>query len=63
MRHFVIGSPQFEAKHWEKILPFQENLTFKSIADVNCMSQRCFVQDFIDARGEDETKILVEIRS
>lgn len=60
MRHFIIGSPQLEAKDWEKILSFQENLTFKSIADINCMSQRCFVQDFIDAGSEDETKVLVE---
>lgn len=60
MRHLVVGSSQLEAKDWEKILSFQENLTFKSIAEVNCMSQRCFVQDFIDARGEDETKILIE---
>lgn len=60
MRHLVIGSPQLEAKDWEKILSFQENLTFKSIADINYMSQRCFFQNFIDARGEDETKILIK---
>lgn len=60
MRHLVICSSQLEAEDWKKILSFQENLTFKSIAEINCMSQRCFVQDFIDARGEDETKILIK---
>lgn len=59
MGHFIIGSPQLEAKDWEKILSFQENLTLKSIADINRMSQRCFVQSFIDAGREDETKILI----
>lgn len=60
MRHLVIGSSQLKAKDWKKILSFQENHTFKSIAEIDCMSQRCFVQDFIDARGEDKTKILIK---
>jgi hypothetical protein len=58
MCHFIICAAQLEAEHRLEIFAFEENITFQSVAQVCCVCEGSFGDNFVDAGGEDKAEIL-----
>jgi hypothetical protein len=59
MSHLIVSAPQLEAEHGLEVFSLQQDATFQSVAEVDCLGQRRLVDDFVDAGCEDQTKVLL----
>ena len=59
MRHFVVCASQLEAEDGLKVLPFEEDFTFKPIANVDSWREGSLFDDLVYSRSEDEAEILL----
>lgn len=60
MSHLVVSATQLEAEDGLQVFTLQHDLAFQTVAEVDGMRQRCLLHDFVDARGQDETEILLD---
>ena len=58
MSHLVVGTTQLEAEDGLEVLALEQHIAFQPIAQVGGMGERRLGDDLVDARGENEAKIL-----
>lgn len=61
MSHLVVCTSKLEGEDWLQVLALEEDFAIEAVGEVDGMSQWCFVDDFVNAGGEDETEILLVI--
>ena len=58
MCHLVVGTTQLEAKDGLEVLALEQHIAFQPIAQIGGMGEGRLGGDLVDARGENEAKIL-----
>ena len=58
MRHFVVGSPQFETKNGLHVFPFEQNGVADACGELGGEVERGFDRDVIHFAREDALKII-----
>jgi hypothetical protein len=58
MSHLVVCAAQLEAEDGLKVFSLEQDIASKSTAEVGCVCEGSLGDDFVDSRGEDESKIL-----
>ena len=61
--HFVVSAAQLEAKDWLEVLALQQDSRLEPIAKIDGMGQGGLFDDLVDARGEDESQVLLGSQS
>jgi len=59
MSHLVVCAAQLEAEDGLKIFAFKEDVAFEPVAQVCGIGEGSFLDHFVDARGENESEILL----
>lgn len=59
MGHSVVCAAQLEAEHGLQILPLEQNIATQPRSQIGSMSERGFGDDFVDARSEDKSQVLL----
>lgn len=59
MGHFVVCAAQLEAEDGLQILPLEQYIAAQSRGQVDGMGKRSLGNNFVDARSEDESQVLL----
>jgi hypothetical protein len=60
--HLVVSTTKLEREDRLKVLPLEKDLAFESVGDVDGMCERCFFDDIVYPRCEDQAKVLCMVR-
>lgn len=58
MGHLVVCAAQLEAEDGLQIFSLEHDIAAQSTAQICGICEGCFCHDLVDARGEDESKVL-----
>jgi hypothetical protein len=62
MGHLVVSTTKLEGEDRLKVLSLEKDLAFESVGDVDGMCERCFFNDIVYPRCEDQAKVLSIVR-
>jgi len=58
MGHLVVCAAQLEAEDGLQVFPLEQHIAFEPVAQIGREGEGCFLDDFVDARREDEAEIV-----
>lgn len=58
MRHLIVSPAKLEAENRKQVLPLEQNFAFKTIAHVDRMAERCFLDHIVNPRRQNQPEIL-----
>ena len=56
--HLVVCASQFEAEDGLQVLALKQHIAFETVAQVGGVSERRFLDHFVNTRGQNEAKVL-----